>query len=300
MVCWDGNLIQLFLSILKRLFRLKNILLTFFFNIILIIDKLFIIVFKKSFLRSLLEFLNDKSYSKTKILNKEIKFFTPTKISEYRVKTLFTKEPDTIKWIDSFDNSKEFTFWDIGANIGLYSIYNSIKNPNSKTISFEGSTSNLRLLSRNISINMLNDNISIFQIPLTKDQNKFLSMNESEFIEGSALNTFGENFNFKGQKFKVRMNYKIFGTNINYLVKNNIIDLPEYIKIDVDGIEHLILEGFGNYLNSSKIRSILIEINEDFLDQSNKIFKIMKENKFDILSKSKMIKNIYNYIFLRK
>ena len=134
MVCWDGNLIQLFLSILKRLFRLKNILLTFFFNIILIIDKLFIIVFKKSFLRNLLEFLNDKSYSKTNILNKEIKFFTPTKISEYRVKTLFTKEPDTIKWIDSFDNSKEFTFWDIGANIGLYSIYNSIKNPNSKTI----------------------------------------------------------------------------------------------------------------------------------------------------------------------
>ena len=279
---------------------MKNILLTFFFNIILIIDKLFIIVFKKSFLRSILEFLNDKSYSKTKILNKEIKFFTPTKISEYRVKTLFTKEPDTIKWIDSFDNSKEFTFWDIGANIGLYSIYNSIKNPNSKTISFEGSTSNLRLLSRNISINKLNDNISIFQIPLTKDQNKFLSMNESEFIEGSALNTFGENFNFKGQKFKVRMNYKIFGTNINYLVKNNILDLPEYIKIDVDGIEHLILEGFGNYLNSSKIRSILIEINEDFLDQSNKIFKIMKENKFDILSKNKMIKNIYNYIFLRK
>ena len=286
---------------------MKNILLTFFFNIILIIDKLFIIVFKKSFLRSLLEFLNDKSYSKTKILNKEIKFFTPTKISEYRVKTLFTKEPDTIKWIDSFDNSKEFTFWDIGANIGLYSIYNSIKNPNSKTISFEGSTSNLRLLSRNISINMLNDNISIFQIPLTKDQNKFLSMNESEFIEGSALNTFGENFNFKGQKFKVRMNYKIFGTNINYLVKNNIIDLPEYIKIDVDGIEHLILSKADNLLQNKDLKSILIEINENYKRQLNSVLKIMKKNKFKLLSKEQSnlrniplkFKNTYNYIFVR-
>ena len=38
-----------------------------------------------------------------------------------RYKTMFTKEIDTINWIDNFENEK--IFWDIGANVGIYSIY---------------------------------------------------------------------------------------------------------------------------------------------------------------------------------
>ena len=34
----------------------------------------------------------------------------------YRHKTFFSKEPETIKWIDGFN--KGSTFFDIGANIG--------------------------------------------------------------------------------------------------------------------------------------------------------------------------------------
>ena len=52
-------------------------------------------------------------------------------------------------------------FWDIGANIGLYSIYNSLKHPKSTTIAFEPSSSNLRVLTRNISINNLEKNIKL-------------------------------------------------------------------------------------------------------------------------------------------
>ena len=37
------------------------------------------------------------------------------------------KEPETLKWIDKFENKENDIFWDIGSNIGLYSIYNSIK-----------------------------------------------------------------------------------------------------------------------------------------------------------------------------
>ena len=44
------------------------------------------------------------------------------------------------------------------------------------------------------------------------------------------------------------MNYSLFGTNIFYLIKNKILKIPQYIKIDVDGIEHLILKGAGRYL----------------------------------------------------
>ena len=66
-------------------------------------------------------------------------------------------------------------------------------------------------------------------------------MNEGNFLEGAALNTYGEEFNFR-KKFNSNMKYSMFGTTINHLIDNEILDLPDY-KIDVDGIEHLILEG---------------------------------------------------------
>ena len=57
------------------------------------------------------------------------------------------------------------------------------------------------------------------------------------------------------------------------MLDNKLLEIPNYIKIDVDGIEHLILEGAGNYLKSKKIKSLSIEINENFYSQFNKNFK---------------------------
>ena len=68
-------------------------------------------------------------------------------------------------------------------------------------------------------------------------------MKESQFEEGGALHVFGENFDFEGNKFIEKNSYKIYGTSINYLLDNKILEAPDYIKIDVDGIEHLILLG---------------------------------------------------------
>ena len=55
--------------------------------------------------------------------------------------------------------------------------------------------------------------------------------------------------------------YKIFGTSIDYLIENKNLDVPNYLKIDVDGIEHKILQGASKLLSSDKAY-ILIEINE--------------------------------------
>ena len=56
------------------------------------------------------------------------------------------------------------------------------------------------------------------------------------------------------------MKYTLFGTTMNYFIENSILDIPDYIKIDVDGIEHLILLGFKKNLKNKKIKSILIEV----------------------------------------
>ena len=278
------------------------------YRLLKIIDNILRFFTNRSFLIYFKDFIENNAYKKINILNTKTSFFIPNRLVEWRVDTFFTKEPETLEWIDGFEKKDNLIFWDIGANIGLYSIYNVIKNKNSVSISFEPSSSNLRVLTRNVSINKLENNIKVFPLPLTNKDNQFQIMNESDFIEGGSLNSFGEKFNFEGKIFENKMNYQILGTSINYLIENNTLEIPDYIKIDVDGIEHFILEGASKYLENKKIKSLSIEINENFKEQYIKVMEIMKKSNFKILHKkhnkdlipaeSKYSK-IFNYIFIR-
>ena len=280
----------------------------FLYKILLTLDKIFQLITKRSILNWFKDFFQKDSYKKISILSKEVNFFIPNQLTDWRIETFFTKEPETLEWIDNFEKKDKIIFWDIGANIGLYSIYSVLRNENVSTISFEPSTSNLRVLSRNISINNLENKIKILSAPLSNKENQFLTMNEGDFVEGGALNTFGENYDFAGELFDSKMKYKILGTTIKNLLDNNILEIPNYIKIDVDGIEHLILEGAGKYLKDKRIKSLSIEINEDFKEQYNKVIEIMDQNEFKLLHKkhndemfndSKKFSKVFNYVFIR-
>jgi len=273
-----------------------------------LLNYLYFTITKKNFIFFLYDFIQEKSFIELKILNKIKIFFTPNELTRWRVKTFFDKEPETIEWINNFKDTRGTIFWDIGANIGLYSIYNAIKNPKITTISFEPSASNLKILSKNISLNNLKQ-INIFPIALSNKPSGFFLMNESENIEGAALNSFGEKFNFEGKKFKPTTSYNFYGTNIKNLLDKKILKIPNYIKIDVDGIEHLILQGMGKYIKNKKIKSILVEINQDFKIQYKSIINLMKKNNFYLLHKkrnenffknSSSMKNVFNYVFFKK
>ncbi len=279
------------------------------FSILIFLDKIFKTLTKRSFLIWFNDFIQERSYKSIKILDQNVKFFCPNHLLKWRVDTYFTKEPETLEWINSFEKKEDLIFWDIGSNIGLYSIYNALKNPKSTTIAFEPSSSNLRVLTRNISINNLEKNIKVVSIPLTNKENTFQEMKEGQFIEGGALNSFGEKFDFEGKEFKPIMKYNLFGTTMNYFIENSILDVPDYIKIDVDGIEHLILDGGDKFLNNEKIKSLSIEINEDFKEQYKKVLNLMKKFDFKILhkkhnddfsSKGKKFFKTYNYIFIKQ
>ena len=279
----------------------------FFYKFLKIVDLVFFKILNRSFISWFKEFIEDDSYKTIKINEKNIIFFIPNNLVDYRIDTFYSKEPETLEWIDSFDKNKEIIFWDIGSNIGLYSIYAALNIDNIKVISFEPSTSNLRVLSRNISINNLNDKIFINQFPLTKDEKGFNLMMESNFIEGSALHSYGIKKDFEGNKFLAKNHYNLYGFSINYLVNKLNLEIPNYIKIDIDGLEHHILEGGNEILKNPNIKSILIEINENYEDQFKKVFSLMKSNNFKFIKKkqsdlihiSTKFKNSYNYIFSR-
>ena len=274
--------------------------------IIIKINDLIFLITKRNFRYYLYDYLRDSSISTLFISNKKISFFTPSSISKWRIDNFFEKEPETLEWIDDFEDSNSI-FWDIGANIGVYSIYAAVKKSKLRVFSFEPSTSNLNLLSRNISMNQLHERITISQIPLTVSDNQFLMMKESSLIEGSALNAFGVDFDSNGENIQEINKYKIFGNSINDFLDSGTLEIPDYIKIDVDGIEHLILSGADKYLNNKKIKSILVELNEDFKDQFKSSLEILNNNGFSLEKKerSKMVERdhlnskTYNFIFKR-
>ena len=121
-------------------------------------------------------------------------------MSLIRVQTLYTKEPETLKWMDNFKvDSEKSIFWDIGSNIGLYSIYATCIHENLNVVSFEPSTSNTRILSRNISINKLSDKIRIFQLPLCDKADVISNFNETQFTEGWSHSTFDNEIDYRGK-----------------------------------------------------------------------------------------------------
>ena len=282
-----------------------KILALIIFKILFYLDKIFGFILRKNFIYFFSDLINLNLNIKKKLLDKEIIFFAPNLIIKWRVDTLSSKEPNTLSWIDNFQNNKKI-FWDIGANIGLYSIYAALKHSNIKVISFEPSTSNLRVLSRNIALNKLSDKISIYQPALSKEENSFMMFQESQFIEGWSMNQFSNDIKLNESTNKQQY-YKIYGTNIDSLIRNNILKVPNYIKIDVDGIEHLILQGSVNTLTNKNIKSILVEIDESHNDQLQSILNLMQKNNFIIKEKdnvlinqkSKKFKHQFNYIFER-
>ena len=70
---------------------------------------------------NLVEQINNVSIKKIHHMN----FYMPNSLTRWRAQTLYSKEPGTIKWIDGFKKMK--FFWDIGSNVGIYSLYASIK-----------------------------------------------------------------------------------------------------------------------------------------------------------------------------
>jgi len=111
----------------------------------------------------------------------KLKYYCMGWIPLWRSQTLFIKEPEMIEWIDKMDENE--TLWDIGANVGLYSIYAGLKGM--KVFAFEPSALNTFLISKNIEINNLKDNVFLFPIAIS-DKNEFgyLNMTSTELGGG--------------------------------------------------------------------------------------------------------------------
>ncbi|EMN24416.1 methyltransferase FkbM domain protein [Leptospira kirschneri serovar Sokoine str. RM1] len=228
-------------------------------------------------------------------------FTTPNDLNRFRAHTFSTKEPETLEWIDQI--LKNSVFWDIGANVGLYSIY-AAKQKDARVFSFEPSVFNLELLARNIFLNRLSNRITIVPLPLS-DRLSISKLRMTSMDWGGALSSFGAEFGHDGKPMNQIFEYSLLGLSMEDAVNQFNLPKPDYIKMDVDGIEHIILKGGKNVLKN--VKEILLEINEDFTEQFHTSRSILERVGFVLknrvgspVSNSGSFQNTYNQIWRRK
>lgn len=235
-----------------------------------------------------LKFMANSLKNTTNVKYKTInfKFIDTNKLLRFRIKNFLTKEPETIQWIKEFKSNSYF--WDIGANIGEFSIF-AAKVKNCEVVSFEPSFFNLQTLIKNIFINDLQNNITTLPFAIN-DKTKSGMFKIQTFQPGHANSSFETNIGWNGKSLNTNFEYKTMAITIDEAINFFNLKVPNYIKIDVDGNEHLVLEGARKTLK--EIEEVLIELPGVWTEQTKLCHEILlasgltrtKKHNFDMLN----------------
>jgi FkbM family methyltransferase len=220
-------------------------------------------------------------------------FVGANELCVYRAESFSNKEPDTLEWVEEIP--KDSILWDVGANIGLYSIY-AAKQCGCRVFAFEPSVFNLEILARNIYANQLEDLITIVPLALSEQvETNLFRMTSTNW--GGALSTFSKDVNQHGKEISTVFKYRTTGVTMDTAVLHLGIAQPNFIKIDVDGIEHFVLKGGIEVLK--KVEGVLIEIDTDFTEQAERSSEYLTNAGFTLLRKRHMIGGQFNQWWTR-
>lgn len=221
--------------------------------------------------------------------------------SDYQGGPMRLVEPDTLNWIKGFDNDD--VLFDIGANMGIFTIFAAVV-AKARVIAFEPSLNESKVLNANIFRNNLTNRVDLYGGCGLSNEEGFDMLYMQKFSDFQS--------NFIGEKKdeyleEVFMEFKqgCYKTTIDNLLFRENFDKPDHIKIDVDGIEHLIIEGAAEALTQKIAKSINVEVNAK-VPEHHQMIKTIKDNGYEIVGpdllklrqiedKSKAICNIFCY-----
>jgi FkbM family methyltransferase len=230
----------------------------------------------------------------------QLVFYCPNLCTRWRAESLFTKEPETIEWIDTFKKGE--ILFDIGANVGVYSIYAGARG--AEVFAFEPESQNYALINRNIYVNHLSNTVRCLNIALS-DKNGIDYLYLARFEAGGALNNFGEKVDLDHRPFEPSFQQGGVSFSLDSLVERPGIPLPNHIKIDVDGIEFKIVQGARRTLANEVVKSVSIELNEHLAETREVIECLsgaglkMQHKKHALMFDGGPYAHIYNYLFVR-
>jgi len=180
---------------------------------------------------------------------------TRTGEETHRAVTFSNKEPETLAWIDSFVGDRP-VFYDVGALVGVYSLYCKARHPESQIYSFEPEAQSFASLCRNIAMNRFRQ-IQPFQIAVA-GKTGLGTLYVASLSSGAGASALESEYQFldaRGGGFE----QGIFHLSLDAMVNQFGLARPNYLKIDVDGLEEQILAGAADLLSAPELRGLLVE-----------------------------------------
>jgi FkbM family methyltransferase len=213
------------------------------------------------------------------------------------------KEPDTIKWIETFIKPGE-TVFDVGANVGNYSLI--IAHHLAQKVSvfaFEPAWFNFTQLNRNVALNGFESCVFPVCAALSSaDGLNWLYYSTLEY--GSSMHSLDKAVRLKNQPFTPKARQPVAAFTLDRAV-DLLNAVPNHIKIDVDGIENEIVKGAATTLANTAVKSVLIELSSDD-PEDKKTIDTLVESGFKIWNVHQKPRNEFvnfaahaNYIFVR-
>lgn len=232
-----------------------------------------------------------------------LKLITKNSHEVHRARTFYSKEPEMIEWINRLsmnNNDESFVFYDIGANIGVYSLYTAILHKNSFVYSFEPEATNFSSLCQNIVNNHLKNMIPL-QLAFSNSE-KFDLLNVGIVKSGAgAASIEGEYMGMSNSLLQ-----GVYCISLDSIYENKFFKKPNYIKIDVDGHESVILENAVKILSDKNLKGIIIEYEYSGVAEMDLFISKICSYGFKLTLKSKWTdidttnnKEVKNFLFER-
>jgi len=207
-----------------------------------------------------------------------------------RVRAYLTREPETVEWIAEYVNAAD-VFYDIGANIGLYSIFAAkLRRGELKVFSFEPESQNYASLNRNVYVNGLSNVITTLCMAVSDSSriNRFYV--RGNLRAGEAIHQFGRPKDDRGNDFTPVHEQGMMGVSLDDLCFSFGLEFPTHMKIDVDGQESSVIQGAERVLGDPRLHSVMLEITEgpSLNDGVQSIYARFKEAGFSALKRAKI------------
>lgn len=185
------------------------------------------------------------------------------------------KEPFTVEWIERSIRPGD-VFYDIGANVGAYSLIAAKATANGARIfAFEPSVASFHDLVRNVLLNGCAESVVPLPFALWSDD-QALSMEQTSPLPGAARHRIRRQLT-PGKPSATT----VLGVRLDDLVERFGLPTPTHAKIDTDGYELDVLAGAERTLTRPEWRSIIIELDREETNRNRQIKKLLAQSGFD-------------------
>jgi len=207
-----------------------------------------------------------------------------------------SREPETLAWIEAFETPCRF--WDVGANIGAFSLYAGLR-PGVEVSAFEPAAASYGALCRNIEANDLGARVRAYCVALS-DRTQLGSLNLSGTNAGSVFNAFASTEDCFGNEIEVVFRQGMVGFSVDDFRRLFRLPAPNYLKIDVDSTEERILAGASETLRDPDLRSVLIELEASDTARNHRLMGALEAAGLSLSLRGREVqKDVVNGVFTR-